>query len=201
MINKKTLPLLGLAVLMAPSFSIQSDFSAKTSGNGSFQNTQTSGNDTMGYTNVLSGITSGGMGDLSQGDLTGNSMADGTWNNILTNTAAIKGFGSAGSNAFNLNGGNTSMATTAGPTMGAIMALTPSASGYQRAEGVNHQMLGGARGGTLDGASLNIGTGQIDGNTINRTGHVGNVNLSPTMTTTTTVTETLANHGDAVSTV
>jgi len=210
MINKKTLPLLGLAVLMSPSYAITpiiltspttigSDFSAQTSESGSFTNNQTSGNDTMGYTNVLSGDTSGSMGDLLQGIMTGGSTANGTWGNTLNNSAEIRGSGLGSSNAFNLNGGNTSMATTAGPTMGAIMALTPSASGYQGSNGLNQQMFGGARGGTLTGAGLNVGTGRLDNNIINREGQVGNTAVSPVMTTTTTTTETLSNHGNADS--
>jgi len=202
MINKKTLPLLGLAMLMVPSHGSSSilsptasGFSAQTTGNGSFTNSQTSGNTDMIFLNEKTGPMDGVMGLLSQGAMTGGSTANGTWINNMDHTGKMSGEG----NAFNLSGGNTSMANTAGTAMGATMHLTPTASAIQASHGLGQQMYGGARGGTLGGATLNVGTGNLSDNLINRVGHHGDATVSPHMTTTTTVTETLSHDGNALS--
>merc|ERR1711959_545025 len=167
-------------------------FGMNTDSSPTFDNTQENTNTGLTSHNTFSGDHSGEMGPLNGGAMGNTSTATGNWTSDITSAGIT-----AGGRAENHSGANSSGASMMGATFNPMMSIAPSSSAMQSASNSSLQSHGGLTGSRLVGMGLNVGTGDLSGNELNRQGHTGDLTSNPSMTSTTTTTHTQTHTGDA----
>jgi len=183
------------ALALVAASATTSTFNLDTTSTPTFGSTQTNTNTGLTFDNTFSGDISGILGKMTSGDLNNTAGATGNFTNTLDSSGDL----SLGGFARNENGSNTGLASMTGGTISPILTIAPNASAMQSASNSSLQSHGGLTGAQIRGMAANIGSGSIVGNELNRSGQTGNFTQQPQYTTTTTVTETSTQSGDATS--